>query len=88
VIRRSEGRIRFARFQDRHSPLRAALLTTVFFGLLHVSSFYVDKRSWATTALVLGLFPLPQLGSRLIASCLYNGAGSSVLNQPFRASLT
>jgi hypothetical protein len=33
----------------------------------------------ATTALVLGLFLLPQLGSRLIAGWLYNGAGSSVL---------
>ena len=69
----------FARFQDRHGPLRAALLTTVFFWLFHVSSFYVDTRSWATTALVLGIFLLPHLGSRLIAGWLYNGAGSSVL---------
>ena len=69
----------FARFQDRHGPLRAALLAGVFFWLFHVSSFYVDTRSWATTALVLGLFLLPQLGSRLIAGWLYNGAGSSVL---------
>ncbi|HEU4909118.1 MAG TPA: CPBP family intramembrane glutamic endopeptidase [Propionibacteriaceae bacterium] len=69
----------FARFQDRHGPLRAALLTTVFFWLFHVSSFYVDTRSWATTALVLGIFLLPQLGSRLIAGWLYNSAGSSVL---------
>jgi hypothetical protein len=52
----------FARFQDRHGPLPAALLTTVFFWLFHVSSFYVDTRSWATTALVLGIFLLPQLG--------------------------
>jgi uncharacterized protein len=69
----------FARFQDRYGPLRAALLTTVFFWLFHVSSFYVDTRSWATTALVLGIFLLPQLGSRLIAGWLYNSAGSSVL---------
>jgi membrane protease YdiL (CAAX protease family) len=69
----------FARFQDRHGPLRAALLTTVFFWLFHVSSFYVDTRSWATTTLVLGLFLLPQLGSRFITGWLYNGAGSSVL---------
>jgi membrane protease YdiL (CAAX protease family) len=69
----------FARFQDRHGPLRAALLTTVFFWLFHVSSFYVDTRSWPTTALVLGIFLLPQLGSRLIAGWLYNSAGSSVL---------
>ena len=69
----------FARFQDRHGPLRAALLTTVFFWLFHVPSFYVETRSWATTALVLGIFLLPHLGSRLITGWLYNGAGSSVL---------
>jgi len=34
----------FARFQDRHGPLRAALLTTVFFWLFHVPSFYVETR--------------------------------------------
>jgi hypothetical protein len=56
----------FARFQDRHGPLRAALLTTVSFWLFHVLSFYVETRSRATTALVLGIFLLPHLGSRLI----------------------
>jgi membrane protease YdiL (CAAX protease family) len=35
----------FARFQDRHGPLRAAVLTTVFFWLFHVPSFYVETRS-------------------------------------------
>jgi membrane protease YdiL (CAAX protease family) len=69
----------FARFQDRHGPLRAALLTTVLFWLFHVPSFYVETRSWATTALALGILLLPHLGSRLITGCLYNGAGSSVL---------
>jgi uncharacterized protein len=69
----------FAGFQYRHGPLRAALLTAVFFWLFHVSSFYVETRSWATTALALGIFLLPHLGSRLITGWLYNGAGSSVL---------
>jgi uncharacterized protein len=69
----------FARFQDRHGPLRAALLTTVFFWLFHVPSFYVETRSWATTALALGIFLLPRLGSRVITGWLYNSAGSSVL---------
>jgi uncharacterized protein len=69
----------FARFQDRHGPLRAALLTTVFFWLFHIPSLYVETRSWATTALVLGIFLLPHLGSRLITGWLYNSAGSSVL---------
>jgi uncharacterized protein len=35
----------FARLQDRHGPLRAALLTTVSFWLFHVPGFYVDTRS-------------------------------------------
>jgi hypothetical protein len=69
----------FARFQHRHGPLRAALLTTVFFWLFHVPSFYVETRSWATTALALGIFLLPHLGSRVITGWLYNSAGSSVL---------
>ena len=67
----------FARFQDGHGPLHAALLTTLW--LFHVPSFYVETRSWATTALVPGIFLLPYLGSRLITGWLYNGAGSSVL---------
>jgi hypothetical protein len=55
------------------------LLTGVFFWLFHVSSFYVETRSLVTTALALGIFLLPHLGSRLITGWLYNGAGSSVL---------
>ena len=64
----------FARFQDRHGPLRAALLTTAFFWLFHIPSTYVETRSGATTALVLGIFLLPHLGSRLITGWLYNSA--------------
>jgi membrane protease YdiL (CAAX protease family) len=77
----------FARFQDRHGPLRATLATTVFFWLFHVPSFYVETRSWATTALLLGIFVLPYLGSRLITGWLYNGAGSSVLIAGFFHSM-
>ena len=33
----------------------------MFFWLFHVPSFYVETRSWATTALVLGSFLLPGL---------------------------
>ena len=65
----------FARFQDRHGPPRAALLTTVFL-LFHVPSFYVETRSWMATATVLGLLLLPHLGSRFIVGWLYNSAGS------------
>ena len=49
----------FARLQDHHGPLRAALLTTVFFWLYHLPSFYVETRSWLATAAVLGIFLLP-----------------------------
>jgi uncharacterized protein len=69
----------FARLQDRHGPLPAALLTTAFFWLFHVPSFYVETRSWVATAAVLGFLLLPHLGSRFIVGWLYNGAGASVL---------
>ncbi|HKX15710.1 MAG TPA: CPBP family intramembrane glutamic endopeptidase [Propionibacteriaceae bacterium] len=77
----------FARFQDRYGPLRAALLTGVFFWLFHVPNFYVETRSRASTALVLGIFLLPHLGSRFITGWLYNGAGSSVLIAGFFHSM-
>jgi hypothetical protein len=38
-----------------------------------------ETRSWATTTLVLGIFLLPHLSSRVITGWLYNSAGSSVL---------
>jgi membrane protease YdiL (CAAX protease family) len=69
----------FARLQDRHDPLRAALLTTVAFWLWHVPGFYVETRSWVATAAILGLLLLPHLGSRVITGWLYNSAGASVL---------
>ena len=68
----------FARLQDRHDPMRA-LLTTIFFWLFHVPSFYVETRSWLTTAVALAIFLLPHLGSRIIVGWLYNSAGASVL---------
>jgi uncharacterized protein len=69
----------FARLQDRHGPLGAALLTTVFFWLFHVPSFYVETRSWMATAAVLGFLLLPHMGSRFIVGWFYNSAGASVL---------
>ena len=69
----------FARLQDRRGPLRAALLTTMGFWLWHLPGFYVETRSWVSTAAILGFLLLPHLGSRLIAGWLYNSAGASVL---------
>jgi len=68
----------FARLQDRHGPLRAALLTTVFVWLYHAPSFYVETRSWVATAIILGFLLLTHLASRFIVGWLYNGSGSSV----------
>ena len=65
----------FARLQDRHGPLRAALLTTVFVWLYHAPSFYVETRSWVATAIILGFLLLPHLASRFIVGWLYNGSG-------------
>ena len=59
--------------------MRAALLTTIFFWLFHVPSFYVETRSWLMTAVALAIFLLPHLGSRIIVGWLYNSAGASVL---------
>lgn len=69
----------FARLQDRHGPIRAALLTTVFFWLFHLPTFVVDTSSWALAGVVMGVILLPHLASRLIVGCLYNAAGASVL---------
>jgi hypothetical protein len=39
----------------------------------------MSKHDHGRTALVLGIFVLPHLGSRLITGWLYNSAGASVL---------
>lgn len=69
----------FARLQDRHGPLRAALLTTIFFWLFHLPTFVIDTGSWALGAIVMGVVLLPHLASRVIVGWLYNAAGASVL---------
>jgi membrane protease YdiL (CAAX protease family) len=69
----------FARLQDRHGPMRAALATTVFFWLFHIPGFLLDTRSLALTAALMGFLLLPHLASRLIVGSLYNATGASVL---------
>ena len=69
----------FARLQDRHGPMRAALVTTVFFWLFHLPTFVIDTGSWALAALLMGIVLLPHFASRVIAGWLYNAAGASVL---------
>jgi membrane protease YdiL (CAAX protease family) len=69
----------FARLQERHGPLRAAAVTTVFFWLYHVPGFLVDTGSWVLTAALMGFLLLPHLASRLVVGWLYNATGASVL---------
>lgn len=71
MIRTTDGDLSIA----RQGPLRAALLTRVFFWLFHVPSSYVETRSWVAAALLLGILLLPHLGSRFIVGWLYNAAG-------------
>lgn len=69
----------FARLQDRHGPLRAALVTTVFFWWFHLPTFVIDTGSWALAAIIMGVVLLPHFASRVIVGWLYNAAGASVL---------
>jgi membrane protease YdiL (CAAX protease family) len=69
----------FARLQDRHGPLRAALATTVFFWLFHLPTFVVETDSWVSAWVLMGLLLLPHLASRFIVGWLYNASGASVL---------
>ena len=69
----------FARLQDRHGPLRAALITTVFFWLFHLPTFVVETDSWVGAGVLMGFLLLPHLASRFIVGWLYNSTGGSVL---------
>ena len=69
----------FARLQNRHGPLRAALVTTVFFWLFHLPTFVVETDSWALAGILMGFLLLPHLASRFIVGWLYNATGASVL---------
>jgi membrane protease YdiL (CAAX protease family) len=69
----------FARLQERHRPLVAALLVFVPFWCWHVLSFAHDTGSWLTGLLFAGLFALPHLASRVMTGWLYNSTGAGVL---------
>jgi membrane protease YdiL (CAAX protease family) len=69
----------FARLQDRHRPLTAALLAFVPFWCWHVLSFTHDTGAWVTGLFFAAFFALPQLASRVMTGWLYNSTGASVL---------
>lgn len=69
----------FARLQDQRGPLRAALITTAFFWLVHLPGVVVETGSWPLAAALMAFLVLPHLASRLMVGWLYNSAGASVL---------
>jgi uncharacterized protein len=69
----------FARLQERHRPLAAALLAFVPFWCWHVQVFARDTGAWLTGLLLAGVFALPHLASRVMTGWLYNSSGDSVL---------
>jgi membrane protease YdiL (CAAX protease family) len=69
----------FARWQEQHRPLVAALLVFVPFWCWHVLAFVHETGAWLTGLLFAGFFALPHLASRVMTGWLYNGSGASVL---------
>src|SRR6476661_6432897 len=69
----------FARLQDRHGALRAALLTTVFFWLWHVPGLVRDSTTLAELGGLLALYLVGHLASRIVVGWLYNATGRSIL---------
>jgi membrane protease YdiL (CAAX protease family) len=69
----------FARLQERHAPLRAALLTSVPFFLWHFVGFVHDAGSVLTGAALAAYLLLPLVASRIVIGWLYNASGASVL---------
>jgi uncharacterized protein len=69
----------FARLQDRHGALRAALLTTLFFWLWHVPGLVRDSTTLAELGVLLALYLVGHLASRFIVGWLYNATGRSIL---------
>ena len=54
-------------------------MITVPFALSHVPGWLVETGSLAMALVLVGLFALPHLASRVIVGWLYNGTGRSVL---------
>ena len=69
----------FARLQERHAPLRAALLASIPFCLWHFVGFARDAGSLLTGAALTAYLLLPLVASRIVIGWLYNASGASVL---------
>jgi uncharacterized protein len=69
----------FARLQERHAPLRAALMASIPFCLWHMLSFIRDSGSLLTGAALTAYLLLPLVATRVVIGWLYNASGASVL---------
>jgi membrane protease YdiL (CAAX protease family) len=69
----------FARLQERHAPLRAALLVSVPFCAWHFLTFVHDTGSVLSGAALTAYLLLPLVASRIVVGWLYNASGASVL---------
>jgi uncharacterized protein len=69
----------FARLQERHAPLRAALMASIPFCLWHMLSFIKDSGSLLTGAALTAYLLLPLVATRVFIGWLYNASGASVL---------
>jgi membrane protease YdiL (CAAX protease family) len=69
----------FARLEEVHAPLRAALLVSVPFCGWHFVSFVHDTRSVLAGAALTAYLLLPLVASRIVVGWLYNSSGASVL---------
>ena len=69
----------FARLQERHTPLRAALVASIPFCLWHMLSFIHDTGSLLTGAALTAYLLLPLVATRFVIGWLYNASGASVL---------
>lgn len=69
----------FARLQDRHRPVYAALLSAIPFWCWHLLSFVHDEGSWLSGLALAGFLLLPLVATRFVTGWLYNASGASVL---------
>ena len=68
----------FDRWQDRYGALKASLMVWVPFALFHLPGFIEETGSARDGFLVLGLFAIPQLCSRVVVAWLYNNTNRSL----------
>jgi uncharacterized protein len=67
-----------ARLQERHGPMRAALVTAPLFGLQHLALIAANDASIPALALLLVAFILVNVPFRAFAGWLYNRSGASL----------